>query len=336
MIPFSGAAFTAASEGMRSAALTVVPSLFPLLVFSHYLLSSKIIMSAVQKNRIVSSVIMPLFCALCGIPSSAILINGLYSYGAYEQKPSSFLCALYTMPGPMFLISAVSNEFIQNKFFAPYLLLACYVPPLTASVIYAFFSKKCFRQPVKSIQGGSVPNGSGLVNAISEASSAMLRICGTIIFFSVIFGVADSAGIFKPIPNRLSGIVKGTIEMTNGIMALSSDSTRVSAASVAFILSFGGISVYVQSKMIFGELSSGLYLITKLAAGIVSAVIMWSVYPIIPMPIETISGLSERLAVNDTIIERRMFYLLTALVPFVLTIILSLFTTKLLRKEKGR
>ncbi len=336
MIPFSEAAFSGAADGLRTFAVSVLPSLFPLVVCSNYLLRSPVIRKAVGRGGIVPSILLPLFTALCGIPSSAVLINGLHAQGSFSRRGASFLCALYTQPGPMFIISALSAGFLRNRSTGKFFLLACYLPPLVISVLFFVFRRKKPDRTAPKLNEPFAARGSGITKAIAEASLTMVRICGTIVFFSVLFGVSDALGIFSFLPVQWSGLIKGAIEMTNGIYALSFIPTRLSFSLIAFLLSFGGLSVFVQSKMIFPGLSSKTYFITKLLLGVISGSIVYFVYPIIPMPIETMSGLSEGLpALKDQFI-RRSFYIVSAVMPLMLTAVLSLAATRFLRKEKGR
>lgn len=336
MIPFSEAAASGAAKGLKAFTSTVLPSLFPFVVCSNYLLRSPFIRKAAGKKSVLSSILYPLFTALCGIPSSAVLMNGLCSSEAFDKKSASFLCAVYTQSGPLFIISALSSGFLKCKAYAPAFMLASYLPPAIVSLVFCTVTKKNRGLSSASTSESSILQGPTIVETIADASLVMLRICGTIVFFSVIFSVSEALGLFKLFPGELSALIKGGIEMTNGIYALSSAPSRLSLSLIAFLLSFGGLSVFVQLKMIFPELSAWIYIPTKLILGTISAVIFLLSFPLIPIPVETMGSLSESLPSVAERAGKRFFYVVSATVPLIMTLVISLVSTRFLKKEKGR
>lgn len=336
LIPFNDAAVRGAAEGLKTAAISIIPSLFPFVAVSSYLLRSPVLKAALTKCRFASSIILPVICCLFGIPSSAIIMNELCLSGSFGKKYASILCALYTLPGPLYIISALSVSLLNNKRFAPFFVSACYAPSIVASIVTIFINNKRSRPVFSEALHSENRSVYGITEAISSASDTMLRITGTIVFFSVIFEVLDSVGIFGIVPGEWSGLIKGSIEMTNGLKALSSVPSRLSAAMSAALLSFGGIAVYIQSKMIYADLSGKLYFATKLSLAAASGLIMWIIFPLIPNVAETLNGLSESLGDVSSRFGKRTFYFISISAPFVLTLVISLVTTFFLKKEKGR
>ena len=289
LIPMSASAVEAAAEGLRLFALDVVPSLFPFLVCSHCLLNSQTPAFGNARVRIVAS---PLLAALCGTPSAALMLNG---YLCADAALASVYCAALNQAGPVFIVSALSYRFLGSGAYALPLAVSHYAPSLVAALVIGLrFGNELFagrtapqtaRRSMLSVFSAS----------LSDSVSVMLRIGGMIVFFRVLCAEAGELVSDLHIPPLIEKTLMGMLEMTNGLKAVSTERTRLSLSLCAFLLSFGGVCIFMQSKLVFDRLKAAPYFIAKLCLSLVSGSVMWAWYPHIADAEDVFGFTGERL-----------------------------------------
>ena len=289
MLPFSTAAFEGAVEGIRVFGGTVLPSLFPFAVCANYISNSGILSGIRSRFGKLIPFFSMLLAWLCGTPSAAVITCRLYKDGSYDTKRASILCAAWTQMGPLFILSGLCGGMLNCREYAPVFYVSIYLPSLAVTILSGF--PKAFK-----IKGTKDTVRSSLPSSVSEAVMSMLRVGGTIVFFNVLFSVFSSFISLRGLSVPMKGFLFGSFELTNGLIVLSSEPSRLSLSICAFVLSFGGISVFVQSRMLFPELSPAPYLLTKLLLGLASGIIAWLFLPFFTPAVETIGNLSESMS----------------------------------------
>ena len=284
MIPFCAAAYEGAVSGLKLFTETILPTVFPFLVCANCISGSGVLPALMQRSGFLSRFFLWAFTAFCGTPSSPVLFNDLTRDGVMEQRRASFLCGLTNQMGPNFIVLALCGGFFGRRELAWLFAVSHYTPALLLSAL--FFKTEgtdgvfAARKPAELFPA-----------AVSEAVSAVLRIGGTIVFFSVIRSLFDSIG-----PLRVSGQAKaflmGMIEMTNGLSVLASDTSRLTAALCAFVLSFEGLCIFTQSKLVFPSLNAGLYLAAKLMHGAASFISAYLLYPVMTKALPVFGSMS--------------------------------------------
>ncbi|MBO4563670.1 MAG: hypothetical protein J5772_08675 [Clostridia bacterium] len=119
---------------------------------------------------------------------------------------------------------------------------------------------------------------------------------GTVVFFRVFYSVVIAAGVFGCMPNAAQGVFTGMFEMTNGIELLCRTPSRLCLSLCAALLSFGGVCIFIQSKMLFEELSAKEYFTAKLILAFLSGALFYLFYPLLPVSEPTMAGLNETLS----------------------------------------
>ena len=319
MLPFSDAAFNGASDGLKLFAGSVLPSLFPFIVCADYLMGSDLFKKAAAGKKPFSGLSLAALTAVCGTPSSAMIADRLYRDGILDHDRSSFVCAVTNQVGPLFILSTLSSGFLSNRAYALPFFIAHYAPPLLASS-FLLGRASSGRLPMKaeSKSQGGLPR---LALSISNAVTCILRVGGTVVFFKVLFSVSGAAIPVQLIPNTVGGLLAGLAEMTNGLKLLSDEPSRISLSLCAFLLSFGGLSLFVQSKLVFPELSAKLYFIAKLVSGLVSFALFFLILPLFPSAVETFCGLSESLPALKSSFDTRLAALFGSTAAVTLTLI---------------
>lgn len=185
-------------------------------------------------------------------------------------------------------------------------ILAC----LTVGFIFRFWkrnhSEKISYHTSKSenkLQTINISNlGEVLGESIKSAISTILMIGGFVVLFSVIISILNASGIismvsliFEPICNFFhvpatisSSLFTGILEITNGINLISSIKLKhisINIIFTAFLLGFGGISVFLQVLSIVSksDLSIKPYIIGKILHGIFAAFYTFLIIQAFPM-----------------------------------------------------
>lgn len=293
LIPFSAEAVQAAADGLKLFGLYVVPSLFPFIVCSNCMLKGGLL------NRSGREAALPLpalalTAAVCGTPSAALMLNTVRYESVKDERSASVCCAVLNQAGPVFIISTLSRGFLKSAEYAPALCVSHYVPAFIGSLLLCAGWKRRLKFCAQSKEKSPACASRIVSESISDSVSVMLRIGGTIVFFRVIYGVfSGMIGQFS-LPESISGSIMGVIEMTNGLKALSAMQTRLSVSLCAFLLSFGGLCIFMQSKLVFERLRALPYFLTKLVCALISGAVMWFWYPRFGVAYEVFSFTGER------------------------------------------
>lgn len=299
LIPFSTAASQGATEGLKLFGTCVFPSLFPFMVCADLMINSDKISAFRPKSNRLAFLLFSVLCGICGTPSSALVCDTEYRRGNLSQERASVLCAAINLPCPVFVVSALSSGLLRDVRYSIPFAVSVYAPALLFAFIIGF-GRSAEASPRITTTAPSLFGR--LPISISNAVMTSLRVGGTIVFFKVAYSVVAAIGILNRALTVIKGPVVGLVEMTNGLAILSADKTRFSLSLCAFLLSFGGLCIFVQTKMLFPKLKTGLYLITKLISGIVSALLFWAILPLFPASVPSFSsiGLNE-LASRNTL-----------------------------------
>lgn len=330
-IPFSYEGMTGAAEGLKLFAYYVLPSLFPFFVCSHYLTASDAFTRISNKRRFIPLLAAPL-TALCGTPSSALIFGRLYSSGELSKKKASALCAALNQTGPAFIISSLCIGMLGSMKFTAAFLISHYAPAFIAAIVLSLGNGRNDSMPVVHSYDSKENPLVSFSKAVSGAVVNVLRVGGTIVFFKAVYSVLSSALPFDKGP--AGAFITGLFEMTSGVSMLVPYPTKLSLGLCAFLLSFGGGCIFIQSKMIFEELSPVYYFITKLATGTASFALFSLICPSIDEANAVFGDLGEALSVIPAGADMRFTAFVCTSVSVLFTLIISLLFSKLTVKRK--
>ena len=186
----------------------------------------------------------------------------------YEQRQLSLadaqqLLAFSNCPGPLFLIGTVGVGFFGMPAFGYLLWLSAFLGAVATGIL---FRRKKSVAPLPSASASPYqPLTEVLSASVADALRTILLIGGYLILFAVLSAAMEQAGLFSllsrllfflPLSTEtLRGLCSGILEMTNGahLLSLSPDSLRLRLTLVAFLVSFGGLSILGQT---FGVLAA--------------------------------------------------------------------------------
>lgn len=278
------------SYGLQLFAVTVLPALFPFFFFSK-ILTSMDIASTLEKplkrpmrflfNAPPVGGYILVLSLLSGYPIGAKLVSDCYKMGIITEAQAKNISAFTSTSGPLFIVGSVGASMMGNKTAGFVILLSHYLSALVNGLIF-----------VKRDGGGKElsvpPKFTGDENLLGDSiTSGILSVAivgGYIAIFSMLADVLYDfkilpffSGIltFLKVPSSLAdGIVTGLIEITRGCQMLSKSriSLRAVAPAVAALVSFGGLSVTLQSLTFLSQckIKPLFYLRCKLSQGIIT------------------------------------------------------------------
>lgn len=290
LIMFPSSCIAAAQDAVTLCLTSVIPSLFPFLVCSGIFSASG---AAKILSRYLSPLMRPLFgvsgCGavafLCGIvsgyPVGAACAADLYRSGECTKTEAERICAFCNNSGPLFVISVVGCGFLKNITYGKYLYAAHILAALLTGIIFRLY--KPFSAPrIKALPHASIADAKStarlLGSAFDTAVFTMLKICGFVIFFSVVTATLPKS--------PATPIIHAFLEITGGLKSICEleIDPYVLLSVISFFTAFSGLSVILQVSSVISPVGLSLspYILGKLVQGSISAVlirIMLNVFP---------------------------------------------------------
>ena len=207
---------------------------------------------------------------LSGYPIGAATISDLYSRGAITAAEAKKISSFTSTSGPVFILGTVGSVLFDDPSCGALILLAHYASALATGLI--FRGRRAKRESV--VRPLAANCDSALSQCIASSSLAMLAVGGYIVVGNMLIDALSlmglSAAIGKIADPAASGCVGalayGAIEMTRGAMSAAQiPDIRLALACAAAVVSFGGLSVMLQSHAFLSRchMSFGALLLRK-------------------------------------------------------------------------
>lgn len=298
IIFFPNISINAAKEALEAFVKVVLPTLFPFIVCTNIILN----LGGAQLFRFIFKPFMKLFSlpGYLGISYSTSIAagypSGLNSLAMQVEgtDTNTLLAAtlLCSNVGPMFVVGAMGT-LIGNTRLAWLILISHYI----GGIIVAFIASRVFK--IKTIKP-KIDNrdrlnfADSVEKSIQNAIFVMLKVCGCI----VIMRVFTAINMATPIGTMLKKltfidaelILRGTLEMADGCLYIATNQNILLACvAICAIVSFGGISVLLQSVSYLNKLKVNVktYTIFKALHAFVSSIICYIALQIKPFSIYT-------------------------------------------------
>jgi sporulation integral membrane protein YlbJ len=245
---FSASAVQAVQQGLQLCAASVVPALFPFLVFSSLFMACG--GAELLGYRLQNTLGHILGCSgagvgvfflsiLGGYPVGARLIGQLFRTGQLSLQEAEHLLLFCNNAGPAFILGFVGLGQMNSTHLGIWLYL---VHVAAASLTAVLFRPKSAFPHVKMHASASEPFSQALVTAIGEAGSTMVQVCAFVTFFYTLLQLfSNLTGVSHP-------LVLGFVELTRGILQLRTDHGGFVIASA--LLGWGGLSVHCQTAAV--------------------------------------------------------------------------------------
>ena len=307
LIIFSASNLTAAKTGLQLWANSVVPSLFPFFVATDLLSKTNI---PKIFGLFLDRFMRPIF-NIDGKGSFALIMGIISGYPVGAKIATQFrkdntlpkeecerLLSFTNNSGPLFIIGTVGINMFGSSTIGFLLLFTHILACISVGFLFRFWKKssvtylntnknQCTNSK-KQVSFSSL--GEILAESITSSISTILMIGGFVVLFSVIisiFKISHIVDIFSNIltpicsilniPSSLiSSSIIGFLEITNGISLISAIHIKEISLNIimtAFLLGFGGLSVFFQVFSIVSktDLSIKPYIIGKVIQGILAS-----------------------------------------------------------------
>ncbi len=284
LIAFNRESSEAAREGFTLWQNVLLPSLLPFFVCARIMQSSGAISPA-------DPVALFALSFISGAPSGARLCAAFEPGEKNPQGPTLVAASLNTL-SPVFVCGTYASVMLG----APVLAIPLIMGQLLSALAFFGYFLKRGAVDMRRYRAQDALSGSKIFpSAITDAVTSLLGICGTVVFFSVLETLLDTAGVthiltwpFEKLINALGGrgdaveaALSALIEVASGAneLAQSGMGLRAMVTISAFAFTFGGLCVAVQS-MLFMRIDLGRYLLVKLAQASFSALIAFMIFPL--------------------------------------------------------
>ena len=243
---------------------------------------------------------------ISGYPVGAKIATKFRENNICTKAECERLLSFTNNSGPLFIIGTVGILMYQNTGIGILLFITHLLGCLSVGFIFRFWKrnkndsigddkkfvmKKTSYNYALEKKTASFSNlGEIMAESITNSISTILLIGGFVVLFSSIISILKASGILNvlcmaisPILNFLhidssfaSGLLTGILEITNGIQIISSIACKkisINLIITAFLLGFGGISVFLQVFSITAktDLSIKPYIYGKILHGIFAA-----------------------------------------------------------------
>ena len=305
LLIFSNSNLPAIKSALLLWANSVVPSLFPFFVATELLMHTNIINLL---GNLFNHFMKPLFNVrgegsfafimgiISGYPIGAKIASNFRENNICSKEECERLLSFTNNSGPLFIIGTVGILMFRNTTIGILLFFTHLLACITVGFIFRFWKRnnKISNDILKndtlnsSKKNVSFSNlGEILAESITSSISTILLIGGFVVIFSSIISILKASGILNNISIVISpifqllnidtsfiqGLLTGFLEITNGINIISSIACKnlsINIIFTAFLLGFGGISIFLQVWSITSktDLSIRPYIYGKLLHGL--------------------------------------------------------------------
>ena len=316
LVIFSSNNLQAVKSGLTLWANSVVPSLFPFFVATEILINTDIINIL---GKLLNNYMKPLF-NIRGEGSFAFIMGIISGYPVGAKIASEFrknnicskeecerLLSFSNNSGPLFIIGTVGILMYGSTIIGLLLFITHILAGITVGIIFRFWkrnTKSNLSTSSRKIQNNNISFsnlGEVLSNSITNSISTIFLIGGFVVIFSCVISILKASGILNiltsfisPVFNTfnidtsfVSPLICGFLEITNGINSISQIAFKklsINLILTAFLLGFGGLSVFLQVLSITSktDLSIKPYIYGKLLQGIIASFYTYIFINIIP------------------------------------------------------
>lgn len=351
MMAFPSVALDAARRGIALWASSVLPALLPFFICANFMTALGL---PAHIGRIFEVPFQKLFGApgvsafvfavsiTSGYPMGAKLIGDLGRRKEITRSEAQNMLAFCSTSGPLFILGAVGAGMLASSAAGAVIALSHYLGALLNGLLCSIFASERSPAPSQAIPAEMGLKKGSLLDLFTDSMMAAFRslgiICGYIVLFMMITDFIDLVGVLEYIHTDYGrNLVKGILEMTvgcSGIAASGDLNLLYQCMFCAFIISFGGLSVYAQSmSMLAGlKISTAYYIAVKVSHGLLAAAIAWFIGPPIlgREALEAIS-LSKEGIVSGLGFFSQLLFSTKMVIMIVILFVLTILLEKLLR-----
>lgn len=300
LLLFPAQAAEGAKNGVNYSLNILVPSLYPFMVLSVFIVKSGLaekLGAALEKptqalfrlpGGAAASIVMSV---VGGYPAGARSAAALAEAGLVTREQAERMMCFCVNAGPSFVITAVGVGFLRNAQAGAVLFASQLISFLVMGVLSGMFAR---REPASAKrQKKAAPAGTAqaLIDSAADAAYSTLMMCCLVILFAAGMNLLRGA-IFS---QQLSVACSAALEVTGGC----ADLARAGAPLWVFALAIGwsGICVHMQVFACLGNLKirRGRFALCRLAQGAISAAVCYGLTTLYPQSAETFTNTGRQI-----------------------------------------
>ena len=258
----SKTALSGAAQGLTLCIQSVIPSLFP------FFFLSSILTAALSGRRLpIPNVILRLLKIpegseslllvglLGGYPVGAAGIADAAKRGQLPVETARRMLGFCNNAGPSFLFGIIAGLFPQYwmawTLWGVHIISSLLVGILLPGKPGEKITVSASRQP-------------SVINCLAGAIKTMATVCGWVVLFRILIAFLER-WLFWALPNPLTVVISGLLELTNGCCMLGTvPNTGLRFILCSGMLAFGGLCVGMQTATVTSSIGSGMYFPGKL------------------------------------------------------------------------
>ena len=249
-------------------ALNVLPSLLPFFFLTALLTKTAKISSISNKLSPLAKLLFNndgicfypfIMSILSGYPVGSSIVNELYSQKLINKDQATKISVLASTSGPLFIVGTVGICMFSNKLYGFIILISHIIATVLSAITLRNYKKQSFINnttiPFKKIDNV-------LYESMYNSVISVLLVGGFIAISYVLTDICSDLNLLLPLEKvvaiifspfnidnfQAKGFCYGLIECTRGSQFLSSSSNyALSVALTSSVISFGGLSVFLQS-----------------------------------------------------------------------------------------
>lgn len=279
------------SDALVICSKTVIPSLFPFMFLSSFMIESGAFDRRFKHIDKCSKAVFDLpqcalgvflLSALGGFPIGGKMTKQLYEKGQLTQNQAQRIMLFCVNPGPAFAVNILGLSLLGNIKLG-YII---YFSIVLSNFIIALLSRFISNFDVETNEENPrLPLSSAFVRSGSDAAASIIGICTYVLVFSCLGGIVEELTSSETVTDVLCG----TLEVTTGCKRLARFS---SAPLLAGVTAWGGISVHCQIADCIKKigLDLKLFLTSRIVSAGLAAVICDFILKLFPTEIPTVAA----------------------------------------------
>ncbi len=316
---FPDAVKNGVNEGINICFYTIIPSLFPFMVLSTYIVKSNIL-SPVYKwfsipvkvifRQPSSAISVILLSMVGGFPIGIKMANDLYAKGHITKEQAQRLCLFCMNAGPAFVITAVGTNMLKSTKAGIIIYSSLCISAFITGIISSFIAEKnCDTRKFKNEKSLQLSSFSA---SVTDAVQCIFNICAWIVLFSAITTCINTFNL----PEKAFICTTSFLEVTKGCSVLAGN---MALPFISGIISFGGICVHCQvlEYMKNIEIKYSHFFISRILSGILTGVISYLFLIFFPVEINVFSN-------SDTISSYSFSFSYSAFFVFILMCVIMI------------
>lgn len=293
MFKFPDTVTSGVTEGLKICFYVILPSLFPFMVLSTYIIKSSIFEFA---YKILSPVSRALFrqpaCTvpiiitsmIGGFPVGIKMVGNLLRENAITKNQAQRLCIFCMNGGPAFVITAVGVNMLGSAKAGAIMFASLCLSSLIIGIFTRFLGDKN-----ESAEHTQKPDTLvSLSSAVSDALQSVLGICAWVVIFSAI---TNCLKICIEIENVYTAI-SSFLEVTNGCVMLAG---KMPIPVITAIIGFGGICVHCQviSELKECGVKYSHFFVCRVLNGAVASFVSYLLLLVFPVDIDVFASVQN-------------------------------------------